>query len=75
MIWLSRLRAAGTDQLRVPGVIETPMMGAGRLLDKAEAQAMLRGVMPIGRMGTAEEVAGAILFSPPKIPLCVGERC
>jgi NAD(P)-dependent dehydrogenase (short-subunit alcohol dehydrogenase family) len=30
--------------------------------DKEEAKAMLCGVMPIGRMGTAEEVAGAILF-------------
>ena len=47
-----------------PGVIETPMMERWTDLmpDKAEAQAMLRGVMPIGRMGTAEEVAGAILF-------------
>jgi NAD(P)-dependent dehydrogenase (short-subunit alcohol dehydrogenase family) len=30
--------------------------------DKEEAKGMLRGVMPIGRMGTAEEVAAAILF-------------
>lgn len=47
-----------------PGVIETPMMERWTDLmpDKAEAQSMLRGVMPIGRMGTAEEVAGAILF-------------
>jgi NAD(P)-dependent dehydrogenase (short-subunit alcohol dehydrogenase family) len=47
-----------------PGVIQTPMMGRWTDLmpDKAEAKAMLRGVMPIGRMGTAEEVAGAILF-------------
>jgi NAD(P)-dependent dehydrogenase (short-subunit alcohol dehydrogenase family) len=30
--------------------------------DKAEAQEMLRNTMPIGRMGTAEEVAGAIFF-------------
>ena len=30
--------------------------------DKAEAQEMLRITMPIGRMGTAEEVAGAIFF-------------
>ncbi len=29
--------------------------------DKEEAQAMLRGTMPIGRMGTADEVAGSIL--------------
>ena len=47
-----------------PGVIETPMMERWTDLtpDKEEAKAMLRGVMPIGRMGTAEEVAGAILF-------------
>ena len=47
-----------------PGVIETPMMERWTDLmpDKGEAKAMLRGVMPIGRMGTAEEVASAVLF-------------
>ena len=47
-----------------PGVIETPMMERWTDLmpDKAEAKDMLKGVMPIGRMGTADEVAGAILF-------------
>ncbi len=47
-----------------PGVIATPMMERWTDLmpDKAAAQAMLRGVMPIGRMGTADEVAGAIYF-------------
>ena len=47
-----------------PGVIETPMMERWTDLmpDKEEAKGMLRGVMPIGRMGTAEEVAAAILF-------------
>ena len=47
-----------------PGVIETPMMERWTDLmpDKEEAKAMLRGVMPIGRMGTAEEVASAVLF-------------
>ena len=47
-----------------PSVIQTPMMERWTDLmpDKEEAKAMLRGVMPIGRMGTAEEVAGAILF-------------
>ena len=47
-----------------PGVIDTPMMERWTDLmpDKREAQDMLRGVMPIGRMGRAEEVAGAILF-------------
>ena len=47
-----------------PGVIQTPMMErwTDRMPDKGEAKAMLQGVMPIGRMGTAEEVAGAILF-------------
>ncbi len=47
-----------------PGVIETPMMERWTDLmpDKQEAQEMLRGVMPIGRMGRADEVAGAIMF-------------
>jgi NAD(P)-dependent dehydrogenase (short-subunit alcohol dehydrogenase family) len=47
-----------------PGVIQTPMMERWTKLmpDQQAAQAMLRGVMPIGRMGRAEEVAGAILF-------------
>lgn len=47
-----------------PGVIETPMMERWTDLmpDKDEAKTMLQGVMPIGRMGTAEEVAGAIFF-------------
>jgi NAD(P)-dependent dehydrogenase (short-subunit alcohol dehydrogenase family) len=47
-----------------PGVIDTAMMERWTDLmpDKEEAKAMLRGTMPIGRMGTADEVAGAILF-------------
>ncbi|MEP1470040.1 MAG: SDR family NAD(P)-dependent oxidoreductase [Halieaceae bacterium] len=47
-----------------PGVIETGMMErwTNQMPDKAEAQEMLKGTMPIGRMGKAEEVAGAILF-------------
>lgn len=47
-----------------PGVIETPMMERWTDLmpDKSEAKDMLKGVMPIGRMGTADEVAGAVLF-------------
>ena len=47
-----------------PGVIETPMMERWTNLmpDKEEAKAMLEGTMPIGRMGTADEVAGAIYF-------------
>lgn len=47
-----------------PGVIQTPMMERWTQLmpDQQAAQAMLRGVMPIGRMGRSEEVAGAILF-------------
>jgi NAD(P)-dependent dehydrogenase (short-subunit alcohol dehydrogenase family) len=41
--------------------------------DKAEAQEMLKGTMPIGRMGTAEEVAGAIyFFASPDSSLCQG---
>ena len=47
-----------------PGVIDTPMMERWTQLmpDQQEAQDMLTGVMPIGRMGRAEEVAAAILF-------------
>ncbi|EED36479.1 bacilysin biosynthesis oxidoreductase BacC [Luminiphilus syltensis NOR5-1B] len=47
-----------------PGVIETGMMErwTDRMPDKEAAQTMLKGVMPIGRMGTADEVAGSILF-------------
>jgi len=47
-----------------PGVIDTPMMERWTDLmpDKDEAKAMLKRAMPIGRMGTADEVAGAIFF-------------
>ena len=47
-----------------PGVIDTGMMERWTDLmpDKEEAKEMLRGVMPIGRMGRADEVAGAIFF-------------
>ena len=47
-----------------PGVIDTGMMERWTNLmpDKNEAKKMLKGTMPIGRMGTAEEVAGAIYF-------------
>ena len=57
------------------GVIETGMMDRWTNLmpDKAEAQKMLKGTMPIGRMGTADEVAGAILFfASPDSSLCQG---
>jgi NAD(P)-dependent dehydrogenase (short-subunit alcohol dehydrogenase family) len=47
-----------------PGVIDTAMMERWTDLmpDKEEAKTMLKGAMPIGRMGTADEVAGAIFF-------------
>jgi len=47
-----------------PGVIDTGMMERWTDLmpDKNEAKKMLKGTMPSGRMGTAEEVAGAIYF-------------
>ena len=47
-----------------PGVIDTGMMERWTDLmpDKNAAKEMLTGTMPIGRMGTAEEVAGAIYF-------------
>ena len=58
-----------------PGVIGTPMMERWTDLmpDKDDAKAMLRGAMPIGRMGTADEVAGAVLFfASPDSSLCQG---
>ena len=58
-----------------PGVIETGMMDRWTDLmpDKTEAQEMLKGTMPIGRMGTADEVAGAIyFFASPDSSLCQG---
>jgi NAD(P)-dependent dehydrogenase (short-subunit alcohol dehydrogenase family) len=58
-----------------PGVIETGMMDRWTDLmpDKAEAQEMLKGTMPIGRMGTSDEVAGAIyFFASPDSSLCQG---
>jgi NAD(P)-dependent dehydrogenase (short-subunit alcohol dehydrogenase family) len=47
-----------------PGVIDNGMMERWTDLmpDKEEAKTMLKGVMPIGRMGTSDEVAGAIFF-------------
>ena len=43
------------------------------LVPEEEAQEMLKGTMPIGRMGTAEEVAGAIyFFASPDSSLCQG---
>ena len=33
-----------------------------KMPDQDAAKAMLEGTMPIGRMGRADEVAGAILF-------------
>ena len=47
-----------------PGVIDTGMMERWTDLmpDKNEAKEMLTGTMPIGRMGKADEVAGAIFF-------------
>ena len=47
-----------------PGVIATPMMErwTQSMPDQAEAQEMLRGTMPIGRLGQASEVTSAILF-------------
>ena len=47
-----------------PGVIDTGMMErwTDKMPDKQEAVEMLKGTMPIGRMGTADEVAAAILF-------------
>jgi NAD(P)-dependent dehydrogenase (short-subunit alcohol dehydrogenase family) len=59
------LASSGVRINRVcPGVIDNGMMERWTDLmpDKEEAKEMLRGVMPIGRMGRSEEVAGAIFF-------------
>ena len=47
-----------------PGVIATPMMErwTQKMPDQDAAKDMLEGTMPIGRIGRADEVAGAILF-------------
>lgn len=58
-----------------PGVIETGMMErwTSKMPDKAAAREMLKGVMPIGRMGSPDEVAAAILFfASPDSSLCQG---
>ncbi|MFC0675193.1 SDR family NAD(P)-dependent oxidoreductase [Brachybacterium hainanense] len=44
-----------------PGVIETPMV-AGMLEGQAEAMAAIMQDQPIGRLGTAEEIAAAVLW-------------
>jgi len=42
-----------------PGVIDTPMLRDGT---SDEALERLRASVPLGRIGTAEEVAGVVLF-------------
>ncbi|RVU23929.1 glucose 1-dehydrogenase [Streptomyces antnestii] len=44
-----------------PGVIETPMV-ADMLEGQAEAMAEIMKQQPIGRLGTADEIAGAVLW-------------
>ncbi|WP_037862994.1 glucose 1-dehydrogenase [Streptomyces sp. NRRL S-340] len=44
-----------------PGTIDTPMV-AGMLEDQAEAMAEIMKQQPIGRLGTAEEIADAVLW-------------
>ncbi|SFM44009.1 Enoyl-(Acyl carrier protein) reductase [Saccharopolyspora antimicrobica] len=44
-----------------PGLIETPMV-ADMLEGQAEAMAAIMQDLPIGRLGTAEEVAAAVLW-------------
>jgi NAD(P)-dependent dehydrogenase (short-subunit alcohol dehydrogenase family) len=44
-----------------PGVIETPMV-ASMLEGQAEAMAAIMQEQPIGRLGTAEEIAAAVLW-------------
>ena len=48
----------------VPGAIDTPMWGAvlGSGPDRAERAARVAADVPMGRMGTAEEVAEAIAW-------------
>jgi NAD(P)-dependent dehydrogenase (short-subunit alcohol dehydrogenase family) len=44
-----------------PGIIETPMV-AGMLVSEEEAMKELMKNVPIGRLGRAEEIAGAVLW-------------
>ncbi|MFE5410925.1 SDR family NAD(P)-dependent oxidoreductase [Microbacterium sp. NPDC056569] len=44
-----------------PGVVETPMV-AGMLEGQAEAMAAIMQEQPIGRLGTADEIAAAVLW-------------
>ncbi|MFB4320717.1 SDR family NAD(P)-dependent oxidoreductase [Actinomadura sp. 21ATH] len=44
-----------------PGVVETPMV-ADMLEGQAEAMAEIMKQQPIGRLGTAEEIANAVLW-------------
>lgn len=47
-----------------PGFIDTPMMRAGkeRIADPDEARALYEGLQPMGRLGTADEVAWGAVF-------------
>jgi len=59
---LSAAKELGPQGIRVnavaPGMIETDML-AGLSLEAIETR---RGAIPLGRLGTADEVAGAVLF-------------
>ena len=54
-----------------PGVIDTDMMASFTAEDKAA----LAEETPVGRLGTAEEVAKLLLYSPEKTPATSPARC
>jgi glucose 1-dehydrogenase len=43
-----------------PGIVETPMTRAG--LDRSGVRKVLRGQIPLGRIGAPEDIAGAAVF-------------
>jgi NAD(P)-dependent dehydrogenase (short-subunit alcohol dehydrogenase family) len=57
--------AAAGSRIRVnsvhPGFIETPLLGS-RLDADPERRALITGRTPLGRLGTAEDVAAAVLY-------------
>jgi len=46
----------------VPGLVDTPLLDGMLGADRDEALRRLGGRLPVGRVGTPEELAGAVLF-------------
>jgi NAD(P)-dependent dehydrogenase (short-subunit alcohol dehydrogenase family) len=56
----------GSEKIRVnavcPGFIETPMLARAGITSAPEMKAMVAAMHPMGRLGTADEVADAVLW-------------